>query len=70
MPIDTTVHIHAYVYQVGRTLAYIKGWMTSEDGATVYAACEHHKIRIPTREAHVRYKIKWDERWGPKDAKL
>ena len=70
VPIGTTIHIHAYVYQVGRTLAYIKGWMTSEDGVTVYATCEHHKIHIPTRAAHLRYKIKWDEKWDAKDSKL
>ena len=70
VPIGTTIHIHAFVYQVGRTLAYIKGFMTSEDGKIVYATCEHHKINIPTREAHMKYKIKWDEQWETKDSKL
>ncbi|KIH86649.1 hypothetical protein SPBR_08721 [Sporothrix brasiliensis 5110] len=38
-PLNTTVLVHAQVYHIGRTMAMIKGRMTSEDGKTVYATC-------------------------------
>ncbi|KAG8162695.1 hypothetical protein KVR01_007173 [Diaporthe batatas] len=63
VPIGTTVIVHAYVYQVGRQTAYIKGWMTSEDGKTIYAVCDHHKIHVPTPAEHMKLKIPWDEQW-------
>ncbi|CAN8104581.1 unnamed protein product [Discula destructiva] len=71
VPINTTVIVHAYCYQVGRTTAYIKGWMTSEDGATTYAVCDHHKIHTPPVEAHLQARVAWDELWdGEGRAKL
>lgn len=57
------MHVHAHVYQIGRTMAYIKGWMTSEDGRTVFAVCEHHKVHVPARPEHLTYRVKWDEQW-------
>lgn len=59
----TTVIVHAYVYQVGRQTAYIKGWMTSEDGRTTYAVCDHHKIHVPSPAEHLKLKVPWDEQW-------
>jgi len=70
VPFDSTVHVHAHVYQVGRTMAYIKGWMTSEDGTTVYAACEHQKIYVPTRAEHMKHKIAWDRKFEGSHARL
>lgn len=61
--LGTTVLVHAYVYQVGRTMAFIKGWMTSEDGRTVYATCEHHKVHVPTKPEFMEYKVPWDDTW-------
>ncbi|POS76283.1 hypothetical protein DHEL01_v205321 [Diaporthe helianthi] len=63
VPIGTTVIIYSYVYQVGRQTAYIKGWMTSEDGRTIYAVCDHHKIHVPTSAEHMKLKVPWDEQW-------
>ncbi|KAK7698251.1 hypothetical protein SLS64_012717 [Diaporthe eres] len=63
VPVGTTVIVHAYVYQVGRQTAYIKGWMTSEDGTTTYAVCDHHKIHVPTPAEHLKLKVPWDEQW-------
>lgn len=59
----TTVIVHAYVYQVGRQTAYIKGWMTSEDGKTTYAVCDHHKIHVPTPAEHMALRVPWDDQW-------
>ncbi|KAB5513269.1 thioesterase family protein-like protein [Coniochaeta sp. 2T2.1] len=56
VPVGTNVYVHAHVYQVGKTLAYIKGYMTSEDGKTVYSTCEHHKARVPSRNEHLEVK--------------
>lgn len=69
VPIGTTIHVHAYVYQAGRTMVYIKGWMTSEDGQTIYATCEHHKVGTPSLKEHMKYRVPWDEQWE-KDSKL
>lgn len=60
----TTVIVHAYLYQVGRQTAYIKGWMTSEDSKTTYAVCDHHKIHVPTPKDHMELKVPWDDLWG------
>ena len=35
----------------------IRGTMESPDGKTVYATVEHHKINVPTREAHLAAEI-------------
>jgi acyl-coenzyme A thioesterase 13 len=59
----TKIHVHSYVYQVGRTMAYIKGWMTSEDGKTVYCLCEHHKVSVPSLKAHTQLRIPWDDQF-------
>lgn len=59
----TTVIVHAYVYQVGRQTAYIKGWMTSEDGRTTYAVCDHHKIHVPTPQDQLALRVPWDDLW-------
>lgn len=37
--------------------------MTSEDGKTTYAVCDHHKIHVPTPEAHGKARVKADEVW-------
>lgn len=71
--LDTTVIVHAYCYQLGRQTAYIKGWMTSEDGRTTYAVCDHHKIHVPVLQDHMALKVPWDELWderGKEKAKL
>jgi acyl-coenzyme A thioesterase 13 len=70
VPIGTTIHVHAYVYQVGKTMVYIKGWMTSEDGRMIYATCENHKVHVPSKKEHLKYKIPWDDQWERKDSKL
>lgn len=51
------------MYQVGRQTAYIKGWMTSEDGRTTYAVCDHHKIHVPTPAEHMALRVPWDDQW-------
>lgn len=48
---------------MGRQTAYIKGWMTSEDGKTTYAVCDHHKIHVPTPKDHLDLKVPWDDLW-------
>ncbi|KAF3766472.1 hypothetical protein M406DRAFT_330286 [Cryphonectria parasitica EP155] len=63
IPINTSVVVHAYAYQVGRQTAYIKGWMTSEDGKTTYAVCDHHKIHVPPIKDHMKLKVPWDDLW-------
>ncbi|ROV97424.1 hypothetical protein VMCG_06871 [Cytospora schulzeri] len=68
VPIGTTVIIHAYVYQVGKRLAYIKGWMTSEDGKTTFAVCDHHKVHLPPLDEHLALRVPWDDLWD-KDGK-
>ncbi|KAH8884894.1 thioesterase family protein-like protein [Thozetella sp. PMI_491] len=64
VPVGTKVHLHSQVYQIGRTMAYIKGWMTSEDGKTVYCTCDHHKVGVPSRKAHMDVKVPWDEQFA------
>ncbi|KAK5020411.1 hypothetical protein LTR16_001142 [Cryomyces antarcticus] len=53
VPIPSTVRISAHVVQHGRTMALIRGEMTSVDGRVAYAACEHHKVNVPTRPEHL-----------------
>ena len=55
--------VHAYVYQLSRRTAFIKGWMTSEDGKTIYAACDHHKIYVPLMREFQGVEIPWDDLW-------
>lgn len=59
----TTVHVHCHVHQVGRTMAFIRGFMTSEDGKIVFTTCEHHKVNVPPREGIYDYPVAWDEQW-------
>ena len=35
-------------------MALIRGTLESVDGKTVYATCEHHKVNVPSLEAHVK----------------
>lgn len=58
--------------QVGRTMAMIRGTMSSQDGKVVYCTCEHHKVAVPTQKEHLEYKVAWDELWeaDKKAAKL
>lgn len=65
-PLNTTVLVHAHVYHVGRTMAMIKGWLTSEDGKVVYATCDHHKVAMATPKHHLAYRVAWDEQWEKK----
>ena len=44
-------------------MAMIRGIMTSLDGKTIYCACEHHKVSVPTQKDHLKYKVAWDELW-------
>ena len=44
-------------------MALIKGWMTSEDGQTVYATCDHHKVAMATPPHHLVHRVKWDDQW-------
>ncbi|KAG9240448.1 HotDog domain-containing protein [Calycina marina] len=70
IPIGTTVRVRGDVTQAGRTMAMIRGTMSSVDGKTVYCTCEHHKVSVPTQEQHLKYKIPWDELWEADKAKL
>lgn len=62
----TTVRINSKVMQVGRTMAMIRGTMSSRDGKTVYCTCEHHKVAVPTREEHLQHRVEWDGIWEGK----
>ncbi|TVY87441.1 Acyl-coenzyme A thioesterase, partial [Lachnellula willkommii] len=66
IPIGTTVRINSKVMQVGRTMAMIRGTMSSQDGKTVYCTCEHHKVAVPTREEHLEHRVEWDGIWEGK----
>ncbi|CZR53760.1 uncharacterized protein PAC_03641 [Phialocephala subalpina] len=55
--------IHSEVTQVGKTMAMIRGTMTSQDGKTIYCTCEHHKVAVPTQPKHLEHKVPWDELW-------
>ncbi len=59
----TTVRLHSEVMQVGKTMAMIRGVMTSLDGKTIFCTCEHHKVGVPSQPAHLKYKVAWDELW-------
>jgi hypothetical protein len=34
-------------------MALIRGTLESLDGKTVYVACDHHKVNVPTLPEHV-----------------
>lgn len=61
VPIGTTIRIRSWVTQVGKTMAMIRSEMTSEDGKTIYATCEHHKVNVPTRPEHIAARLPWDD---------
>jgi len=63
IPVGTTVRLHSVVQSAGRTMAMIRGSMTSVDGKTVYCTAEHHKVRVPTLPEHNKYKVAWDDLW-------
>ncbi|APA13650.1 hypothetical protein SS1G_07692 [Sclerotinia sclerotiorum 1980 UF-70] len=67
VPIGTTVRIYTEVIQYGKTMAMLRGSMTSLDGSIVYCTCEHHKVRVPTKKEHLEHKVEWDGLWT-KDA--
>jgi hypothetical protein len=69
---DTVVRIKAHVVQHGRTMALIKGEMTSVDGRTVYVTVEHHKVNVPTRPEHLsmREVMRQQRRGAEERAKL
>ncbi|KAI9053856.1 hypothetical protein LZ554_002803 [Drepanopeziza brunnea f. sp. 'monogermtubi'] len=60
IPVDTTVRIHSRVLQVGKTMALIRGEMTSLDGEKVYCTAEHHKVSVPSKPEHLLHRIEWD----------
>ncbi|TVY59153.1 hypothetical protein LSUE1_G010065 [Lachnellula suecica] len=68
--VGTTVRIHSVVMQVGRTMALIRGTMSSQDGKTVYCTCEHHKVAVPTLKENLEQRVEWDKQWDAKGAKL
>ncbi|EXJ91732.1 hypothetical protein A1O3_00282 [Capronia epimyces CBS 606.96] len=37
-------------------MAMIRGTMTSPDGNTVYATCDHHKVNVPVRQEHLAWR--------------
>jgi acyl-coenzyme A thioesterase 13 len=51
------------VVQFGKTMAMIRGSMTSQDGSIVYCTCEHHKVSVPTKQDHLAHKVEWDGLW-------
>lgn len=57
VPLGTTVKITSQVMQVGRTMALIRGTMSSLDGKTIYCTCEHHKVNVSTRPQHVDFDV-------------
>jgi len=61
IPIGTTVRIRSWVVSIGRTMAMIRSEMTSVDGKTIYATCEHHKVNADAKEEHKAIKTVWDE---------
>ncbi|KAF1809833.1 hypothetical protein P152DRAFT_461229 [Eremomyces bilateralis CBS 781.70] len=61
VPLKSTVRIRSWVVQYGRTMAMIRSEMTSEDGKTVYATCEHHKVNVATPPDHMAVRIPWDD---------
>lgn len=67
--LGTTVHIRSEVTQAGRTMAMIRGAMTSTDGKTVYCTCEHHKVAVPTRKEHLtgEFEVEWDRIWSEEE---
>lgn len=61
VPIGTTVLLTSRVVQAGRTMAMIRGEMTSLDGKTVYATAEHHKVNVSMNNKHETFRVPWDD---------
>jgi len=61
VPLGTTIKIRAHVVQIGRTMAMIRGSMSSLDDKTTYATVEHHKVNVPTKPEHLATRIPWDD---------
>ncbi|OJD39085.1 thioesterase family protein [Diplodia corticola] len=61
VPLGTTVLLTSRVVQVGKTMAMIKGDMTSLDGSIVYATAEHHKVNVSLNNKHAKFRIPWDD---------
>lgn len=61
VPIGTTVRLRSWVVQHGRTMAMIRGEMTSLDGKTVYCTAEHHKVNISMKPEHTGVRLPWDD---------
>lgn len=62
VPIGSTVYINSRVLQHGRTMALIKGEMTSApSGGVVYATAEHHKVNVPMISKHKEARVDWDD---------
>jgi len=64
IPVGTTIRLHSEVLQVGRTMAMIRGTMTSQDGKIIFCTAEHHKVSVPTQKEHLLHKVPWDELWS------
>jgi len=61
VPIGTTVRLKSWVVQHGRTMAMIRGEMTSLDGKTIYCVAEHHKVNVPMKPEHTGTRLPWDD---------
>ncbi|KAF1981808.1 thioesterase family protein-like protein [Aulographum hederae CBS 113979] len=61
VPTGTTVRLRSWVTSVGRTMAMIRGEMTSVDGKLVYCTAEHHKVNLDPKPEHAAVKTKWED---------
>lgn len=61
--IGTEVLIRAEVVQVGRTMAFLRGTMSSLDEKLVYCTAEHHKVYVPMKKQFKDVKVEWDDLW-------
>jgi acyl-coenzyme A thioesterase 13 len=71
VPLRMTVRLRSHVVSVGRTMALIRGVMTSEEGGVTYATAEHHKVNTGVLEGHRKARVEWDSEfegeWGGKE---
>ncbi|KAF2730329.1 thioesterase family protein-like protein [Polyplosphaeria fusca] len=74
VPIGTTVLLSSRVVSTGKTMAMIRGTMTSLDKKITYCTVEHHKVNAPVLDHHRQARVPWDEEfereWGPGKTKL
>ncbi|KAL1614561.1 hypothetical protein SLS54_009622 [Diplodia seriata] len=61
VPLGTTVLLTSRVVQAGKTMAMIKGEMSSLDGKLVYATAEHHKVNVALNDKHAKFRVPWDD---------